>query len=869
MLVDKVGVIIRGPSMANKRHFKINANLRRGQMIRKIGLRALALFLLAAIVPAGLPAQTPDLSTASSDQLLKVYAQLRSLQGSDSGAVTENVVWKRDAATFTFVEGRISFAAPVEGHVVAAAFEGRGTFSLDPPTAIDRRQLSRFAKGPRLEDGFREAVFFFTDDSFAELQKLVAIRSGGNGAQAGGSVGSAEGRIQKDFNGWWENWSKGQFPISNLAARMLADLTDPSSKGFFLADLKTEHHDELFYNISWNRDVLLEPMFSSDEEVKLMHHKRGQYSEWWSAFHLAGEYVNTPHPEHRTLLAHCSEEHIDATVSKDNHISATALMQFEVPTAKARVLPLSLDGVLRISGVTDEAGKKLDFIQEDRKEDSEPWVILPESTSAGKQYKLKIAYEEDSTRESRVIHQEGSGLYFVGARTSWYPSFGAFDDRTHFFLNFKSPKNHDFVATGRSLSSEKNGQDLETSWESEIPYSVAGFNYGDFVKKSESGKDLTVTVYAGRDIPDELKGLSHAIDMAEIAQGPGGSHNIEGELGIMRGGFNTTGMAGSAAATSYSAFKLFEYYFGLLPFKTVSVTEQPVGFFGQSWPTLIFLPYMSLLDDTTRHSLHLQDRAEGQEFFKTVAVHEMSHQWWGHMVGWKTYHDQWLSEGFADFSAALFIRKTDPKKFKSFWDLKRTHLLSNNGSGHTPVEAGPLWLNFQTNSYLEGRNSTYLIYEKGAYVLEMLRTLLEDVKSQEPDARFISMMRDFISTYAARNPSTQDFKRIVDKHFGENMDRFFNEWVYGTEIPHYDFNYELKSGDKGQTIMHVVLTQSEVSDSFYMRVPVYVSVAGATRRLAFVSLKGSSTFEQDVPLPFRPEKVWLDDTHSILCKMKQ
>ncbi|HEV2351295.1 MAG TPA: M1 family aminopeptidase [Terriglobia bacterium] len=838
-------------------------------MIRKIGIRTLAILLWAGMVQTGARAQRPDLTTAPSDQLLKVYAQLRSLQGSEVGAVTENVVWKRDAATFTFIDGRISFAAPVEGHVVAAAFEGRGTIVMDPPTQIDQNQIARFTKSPRLEDGFRSAIFFFTDDSWDDLQKLVNVRSSGPTAGDGAAIGEAETRLQKNFNNWWESRAKGGFPISNLAARMLADLTDPTSRGFFLADVQSEHHDELFYSISWNRDVILNTGFSTDEEVMLMHHKRGQYSEWWSGFHLAGEYATTPHPEHRTLLAHCSEEHIDAVVSKDNHLSASVLMQFEVPMAKARLLPLNLAGVLRISGVTDEAGKKISFIQEDRKLDSDPWIILPEPASAGTQYKLKISYDEDSTRESRIIDQEGSGLYFVGARTSWYPSFGAFDDRTHFFLHFESPKNHDFVATGRNLTSEKKGKELETSWESEIPYSVVGFNYGDFVQKSQKGNDLTVTVYAGKDIPDELKGLSQAIDMADLAQGPGGSHNIEGELGIMRGGFNTTGMASSAAAISYSAFRLFEYYYGLLPFKTISVSEQPVRGFAQSWPTLIFLSYDSLLDDTTRHSLHLQDSAEGREFFNTVAVHEMSHQWWGHMVGWKTYHDQWLSEGFADFSAALYLHKSDPKRFKGFWDLKRVHLLSNNGSGHAPVEAGPLWMNYQSNAYLEGRNSTFLIYEKGAYVLEMLRILMEEPNAKEPDARFIAMMRDFVTTYAGKNASTGEFKSIVDKHFQENMDWFFNEWVYGEEIPHYDFSYNLTSGNNGQTVLHFALRQSNVSDSFLMRVPLYATVAGTNHRLGFIVVKGSTTVARDVPLPFRPEKISLDDTHSILCTMKQ
>jgi aminopeptidase N len=247
----------------------------------------------------------------------------------------------------------------------------------------------------------------------------------------------------------------------------------------------------------------------------------------------------------------------------------------------------------------------------------------------------------------------------------------------------------------------------------------------------------------------------------------------------------------------------------------------------------------------------------------------MSHQWWGHMVGWKTYHDQWLSEGFADFSAALYIRKSEPKNFRSYWDLKRTHLLSNNRNGHRPVDVGPLWLNFQTNGYMDGNTSSLLRYEKGAYVLEMLRTLLEDPRAQEPDARFITMMRDFVSTYAGKNASTQDFRKIVDKHFQSNMGWFFDEWVYGTEIPHYEFSYSLKSGDKDQTILHVTLQQSEVSDSFLMRVPIYAQVQGTPRRLGFLSIQGSKTVDQNVPLPFHPDKVWLDDTHSILCTMKQ
>ena len=815
------------------------------------------------------PAQKVDLAAAPSDELMRVYAQLRSLQGSDQWGIAEGAVWKRDAATFTFKDGRIAFAAPVGGRVLAAVFTGQGTFELDPPTAIDKQQIARFAKGPKLVDDFRQAVFFFTDSSWDELAKLVHVRAGGQAQAATKAIESAQRKYQEDFNDWWANQAKRNLTMRNLAARMLADLSDPSSRGFFLADFKTEHHDDLLYEISWNRDPLLLPYYNRDEEVTLVHYKRGEYYEWWAGFHVAEEYARAPHPEHRTLLAHCREERIDAEVDKSNHVSETAAMEFEVPSSPARVLPLNLDGVLRISSITGESGKKLSFIQEDRKLDSDPWVILPEPAAAGRVYKMKISYDEDSTRDSRIIHQEGQGLYFVGARESWYPSFGAFDDRTQFHLHFSSPKKFKFVATGRPLGSKKDKDSVESEWESEIPFSVVGFNYGDFVDKSQSDSKLTVTAYAGREPPDELKNLSAMMDMADLSQGPNRSQSIEAQTGIMRGGFNTASNAQYAATEGYQAFKLFENYFGALPFKSISVTEQPVRGFAQSWPTLIFLPYDSLLDATTRNSLRLQDSAEAREFYNVAAVHEMSHQWWGHMVGWKTYHDQWLSEGFAEFSAALYIKASEPNKFKKFWDLKRKWLLNNNQAGHHPVDVGPLWLNFQLDAYLEPGNSFFLRYYKGAYVLEMLRTLMEDARSQNPDARFIAMMRDFVTTYTAKNASTEDFRRVVEKHMGEPMDWFFNEWVYGTETPHYDFSYDLKDAGQGKTLLHVSLSQSEVSDSFLMRVPLYVHVNGTPRLLGFLKVKGPNTATADVTLPIRPEKVTLDEYHSILSTVKQ
>ncbi|MGH9434124.1 MAG: M1 family aminopeptidase, partial [Terriglobia bacterium] len=616
--------------------------------------------------------------------------------------------------------------------------------------------------------------------------------------------------------------------MRNLAARMLADLSDPTSRGFFLADFKGQKHGNLLFHISWNREPILLPMFRRDEEVMLLHYVRNGYYEWWAGYHLSAEYAHTPHPDHSLQADHCQNEEIDADISKDHKLSATAKMQFEAVRGAARLIPFSLAGVLRIQSIMDGAGNKVAFIQEDRELDNDPWLILPKPAAPGQLYSLQIQYQENSDRYSRVIFQQGSGLYYVTSRESWFPSFGAFDDRTMFDLHFDSPRKFTLVGTGHLVSSHKTKDDEESEWKSEIPYSVVGFNYGDFVHKSNADSNLTVTAYSGRQVPDELAGLKSAMEMGDFAGGasaPAGG-SMEAQTGIAVGGFNTASMAATTSAISFQALKLYENYFGPLPFHSISVTEQPVRGYGQSWPTLIFLPYDAFLDATTRHSLRLTESAAAREFYNIVAVHEMSHQWWGHLVGWKTYHDQWLSEGFADFSVALYLQAFEPKKWKAFWDLQRMQLLDKDRAGQRPVDVGPLWLNYQLNQYEAPRVSTTLIYDKGAYVLEMLRMLMENSRSPQPDAAFISMMKDFVSTFAGKNASTEDFHHIVVKHMGDNMDWFFNEWVYGTEVPHYDFKYQLGDGPSGKTLLHLDLTQSGVSPPFKMAVPLFVTIHG-------------------------------------------
>lgn len=802
-----------------------------------------------------------DLSTASSQELMAVYKQLRSLQGGDS-ATCENIIFKRDSATFTLLNGHITFAAPVAGQVLAGRFEGQGKFELDPPSVIDQRQISRYTGSGKLVDDFQEAVFLFTDDTFKELSQLLKVQPAPAAPQS--PFASMQKQYAENFNDWIENQRKGNPTVRNIPARMLADLTDKTSKGFFLADFRAKKMGDLLFQISWNRDSLVLPDDAKGEEVLLLHLNPGNYYEWISGFHLSAEYAGSKHPDHRDLVANCTTEQIDMQIAKDNSLSATAQMEY-VPHVPARVLSFNLNGVLRISSIQDAAGTPFSYIQEDRKLDSDPWIILPEPAKPEEVKKIKIIYKEDSTRDSRIVFQKGAGLYYVTSRESWFPSFGSFDDRTQFEIQARSPKKFKFVAAGSLISSRTEKDELVTSWKTEIPLGVVGFNYGSFVDSTQSAKTLSVTAYAGRDVPDELKYLEAQMNQLELS---GETRNAEAATGILRGGFNTAANVKYAAGMSLQALSLYEFMFGALPFKSISVTEQPVRGYGQSWPNLIFLPYDSLLDATTRNSLRLADTGQEREFYNIVAVHEMAHQWWGHLVGWKTYHDQWLSEGVSEFASSLYLRQFEPKQVKGFWNLKRTWLLSKTPAGYRPVDAGPIWLNSQLDNY-NGQGNSRLIYYKGAYVMEMLRMLLYDTRSQNPDGRFIAMMREFTKTYAGRNASTEDFRQIVEKYFQSSMEWFFDQWVYGTYTPKYDFSYQLSDAGSGQTELSLTITQSEVPETFQMGLPLYAVVNGEQRFLGLIPVKGNAPVKTSTKLPFKPESVVLDPNHSILAEIHQ
>ncbi|MGH9865720.1 MAG: M1 family metallopeptidase, partial [Candidatus Acidiferrales bacterium] len=556
---------------------------------------------------------------------------------------------------------------------------------------------------------------------------------------------------------------------------------------------------------------------------------------------------------------------IDATVTGGADLSATTKVSLEYQKAGERVLVFELSANLRVATVKDETGAALPFFQPRDPKDRFPTygdyvaVILPSPTQQTKTATLTFEYAG-----KHLIQKVGSGNYFCPSY-GWYPGVSdEFAARSDFDMTFRTPKKLTLVATGDKVSENTSGDSTVTRWKSPMPQAVAGFAYGDYKLYDEKVGNIDVQIYANRSPDDFLS----SVQMFLHPTLPGENS----EAGPAIGTLDPAATVKTMGVEIGNNLRVFQDYFGAFPFQRLAVTNIPYSY-GQGWPMLLYLSVLSFLDETQRHVLGVTDQIRISDFFR---AHEVSHQWWGHEIGWKSYHDQWLSEGFAQFSGNLYVQFRDGgKQYLDRLHRDREDLFSRNNFGHQYEELGPVWMGGRLGSSLAPAGYDTVIYEKGGYVLEMLRAMLYDARSKSPDDRFKGMMQDFTKTFADKPASTEDFKAVVERHMApymdidqnHRMDWFFNEYVYGTGIAQYHLDYTVKPLPDNKWLVDGTVTQSGVPDGWKDALPVYLHVKGKAGVIGWVKI-AKRTASLRIELPFQPDKVSLNDNGEILAEIK-
>jgi hypothetical protein len=758
-----------------------------------------------------------------------VYQQLRQQAKTDQDfagpyATVNNVVLKREGATFTLRSGEIYFLKPVEGRYTGAVFLGDGELSVVPPTETEKKALEIFVDAPTLTEQFSGLILRFTDKTFDEIKNSSTVTMSASGPQAN--------RARNLFH---ENQTLLRRELrDNSELRVLADIYAPERAGFFTAFINGKRFNKLIY--------LFNPLGIpevSPEEVLLFSYGQSD-GGFWTAFHRADEYrKGTAKSSEDHRLIDMTRHEIDGTI-KGTQISATDKVTFKALVPGTRVLILNLYRTLRVSKVTDDQGKDLAFIQEGKDEDADLGIIMPQPLEGGKSYTITVQYAGgDALRDS------GGGNYILIPRLSWYPNNGGtqFGDRAIFDMTFRFPRGYTFIGTGAMVGAEtREGDNTVARWSSgTTDLAVSGFNYGKFKKKQvlDSVTGYNLEFYANTEVTDELKQIQRNIQLAESS-----GIDTDTTLGVI----STTQMADSALADTQNSTRIFEAYFGKLPYTRIAMTQQPAGNFGQAWPTLIFMPFTAFMDTTQRVQL-MGSQGGTSNFWRYVGPHEVAHQWWGHTIGWNSYHDQWMSEGFAQLSASLYVQfvRKDLTKFVDFWEEQRRQIVEARPStrGRKPYTVGPVTQGYRLNSAKTGNIAQNLIYPKGAYILHMIRMMMYN--AQTGDAQFQAMMKDFVQTHFNKDVSTEDFQKAVEKHMtndmnvtkNASMDWFFNEWVYGTEMPSYKFDYQINSDGT----LSGKVTQSGVSENFAMLVPIYVDFGKGWVKLGSALLIGNNSLD--------------------------
>ena len=853
-------------------------------------LSGATLLVLSAGTARGDPQNDPDDDGPGPPPL---YEALREAEVSYAGDIRDARL-RVDRFELHLTEGRLYLAPEIGGMVSTVVFVGDGRLLAYPPDAVEHHQLERFSDEHRVDEAFDRLVLWSGDDEVERLRALAAP------ARERRRDTERANRLLRDRRKRLLEQRR-----INPESRILHDRwrreagTLPPGRTYRLVELDSKDHGWL--------TLLVEPHEPEEVALYRYEHRRG-VSDTWMRFDALTDYRPEhadralepfavdpdsldddeatgaalglpprpvdPHREGWTPRVQVPRTEVDLALDGDGDARATAALLIE-PLEATRGLRLQISAALEVTDArwhadpsdrradasllaadtsdpdadpadpAEPTGEPLAFAQErhDRTfEDNrfEPWVTvaLPRTVAAGEPFILELAYEGALVERLRQTRD------FVLLDTlDWRPQHA--DNRTsRIETTFRVPERYR-IASGGSLVDERVEDDTRIlHWATTEPVGSMAFHYGEFeVTEVERSAGPAISIYA---------------DDNHVGLAPGNREKTIADL---------TG-----------AIELFTEYFGPFPHPSLLVTETET-LSGQAFPGLLFLSYQ------TFGGLHTGEA----ELFR---AHEVAHQWWGAGVDWwRNYRDQWMVEGFSHYAAALYALYglEDPDQFEAMIDAWRLDVLGEGQVGqgiglrhygYRPEalrwseghDAGALVLGYRLASteprFDAGIDHRILVYEKGAYILHMLRSMLLDRETGD-DSRFRELMRGYAVAYLRRVLSTRSFEDAVTKAFGEPMGWFFDQWVYGVDVPTYRVDLDVSPvvDQPAPFVLHGRIRQEGVPDGFRMPVPVRLTFDDRPPLVRHI-LVDAPEVSVELPLPARPDRIDFNAGHAVLARVR-
>lgn len=731
-----------------------------------------------------------------------LFDELMGMQArADRAAQVSRLVLQRDVARLSLQSGRLHLLTAVGGRTVGAVFRGDGVFSFVPASRVERDRLRRLEKTDSLEAPFTELLLLFADGTAEELEATLAFGPDQAAGERGGKIGPA-----------------------------LEFLADEDSRTFdpdFMSAWLNEEKSELFF--AWikrqGRDPIALTINPNEfEGVRLQRRirRRGydRHAEVITQFPLQGrprdgrggsERVRQAGVEHYRL-----EVALPPTGIGEIGFAAKATMRIVADTAVGPWIAFELFEKLKVDSASWETGERATVAR--GKESPLLWVKLDRQIRPGDARTLTVQYHGDLI--DRYVD-----FFRIKSSVAWYPRSLEGRSLATFDLTFDTGFRYLLASVGDKVDSSRADRTVRSRWVTQGPIRNASFNLGLFEGYDVQEEDAPpVTVMISEEAHKKL-----AKTYAQQSR-----------------------MRERVGADVAKSLKFFQEKYGPTPVRRFYATEIP-DFHGEAFPGMVHLSWVTF-----------QNTAD-EGWDEVFRAHEVAHQWWGIGVDFASYHDQWLSEGFATFSGLWYLQHVRGRN-DEYFDLLRRWKSSILLRGPEP---GPIWLGYRVFATRDDDLNDYqtIIYQKGAWVVHMLRILTLDLKTMNED-RFGAIMKDFYRRYEGRRASTEDFRKVVEKHTGAEMGWFFDQFVYGSEIPTYRVAHRAERTADGQWKVRLRVRQDDVPEGFLMYVPVTLDLGKKQVARFRVKIAGPVTELELPPVPAEPRKVIFNDLEGVLAEVK-